>query len=147
MGFMQKFNFMGRALLFGTIKMPNFANIYRANRNNNINGVIGKNLGLSNGGLVNGVAAYTELQGSNIIQAGTPEDACANPPTTIYSNSTGEINAETLIFGNQSGFSQEAVANQYFRSEGATPTYQVDASRGLDGNGYFPLNYVNDCVG
>jgi hypothetical protein len=136
---------MGRALLFGTIKMPNFANIYRANRNNKINGLGGQSLGKSNGALVNGVAAYTVLKDSNIVQGTTPEDACANAPSIIYGNNTGEINAETLIFDNQSGFSQESVANQYFRSEGATPTFQVYASGGLDENGYLPLIYVADC--
>jgi len=134
---------MGRALLFGTIKMPNFATIYY---NAKINGLSGESLGKSDNGSVNGVAAYTELQGSNIIQTPTSERVCANIPTTIYGNNTGEINTETLIFDNQSGFSQQAVANQYFRSDGATSFYQMNTSRGLE-NGYYPLIYVNDCVG
>jgi hypothetical protein len=141
MGFMQKFNFMGRALLFGTIKMPNFGEIYASGRTAPIlNGIT--NIGLSDNSVVNGVAGYTELFSSSIIQGGNTEEACLNPAITLYANQSGEINADVLVFDNASGFSQ--TGNVYFRSDGSAPEYFCGD---LDGNGYHSLTYVADCKG
>jgi len=142
---------MGRVLLFGTIKMPNFATIYyneKAGSYPKINGLSGDALGKSDNGSVNGVAAFTQVGSStSIIQATTPEDVCAgSPSSTIWVvNRGGEITSDSLIFDNASGFSQVLSSSYYYRSDGSTPSYQMGGS--VDVNGYYPLVYVQDCRG
>lgn len=147
MGFMYNFNFMGRALLFGNIKMVNFGIIYTGGRStpSRINGLVGDSLGQSDNSTVNGIAAFTETTSLSIVQANTPEDACANPPNSISTDRGGEITNDSLLFNNASGFYQSSFANLYFRSDAAIPFYQM--SNSVDGNGYFTLSYVQDCRG
>jgi len=140
---------MGRVLLFGTIKMPNFATIYynkKAGVIPKINGLSGDALGKSDNGSVNGVAAYTNLtQNSDIIQAADGL-ACENPPSTLWVNIGGEINGGTYIFDNASGFSQilssEPQSNNY-RSKDTVTIWKMEGSP--NENGYYALFYYGEC--
>jgi hypothetical protein len=130
---------MGRALLFGTIKMPNFGEIYASGRTApKINGV--ENIGLSDNSVVNGIAGYTELFSSSVIQGGNTEEACLNPAITLYANVGKDFDVNTLIFDNASGFSQ--TGNVYYRHDGSAPEFFCGD---LDENGYHSLTYVADC--
>jgi hypothetical protein len=142
---------MGRALLFGTIKMPNFATIYyneKAGVIPKINGLSGDALGKSNKGAVNGVAAYTNLIqiSGNIIQAADGGDVCVNPPSTLWVNTDGEINGGTYIFDNGSGFSQilsSAPNSNNYRSKDTVPIWKMEGRP--NENGYYALFYYGEC--
>jgi hypothetical protein len=142
---------MGRVLLFGTIKMPNFATIYYNEKKGvipKINGLLGDSLGKSNKGAVNGVAAYTNLIqiSGNIIQAADGGDICVNPPSTLWVNTDGQINGDTYIFDNGSGFSQTLSAapnSNNYRSKDTVPIWKMEGSP--NENGYYALFYYGDC--
>jgi hypothetical protein len=138
---------MGRALLFGTIKMPNFATIYYNEKTGvipKINGLSGDALGKSDNGSVNGVAAYTNLiQNSDIIQAAAGGDVCVNPPSTLWVNTGGEINGDTYIFDNGSGFSQILNASNNYRSKDTVTIWKM--GKRPNENGYYALFYYGEC--
>lgn len=137
----------GQAKLFGTIQMTNFPYKYSGGK---INGLSGESLGKSDNAVVNGIKAFIGTQVS-LAEATTTEDACANSPTAHYVGQLdggfgGEINQETLIFTNYSGFNQSGLAGIYVKQENVAATYQVDSDfRAREG--YFLLNYVTDCRG
>jgi hypothetical protein len=136
----------GQAKLFGTIQMTNFANIYRDAQ---INGVRGDSLGKSNNAVVNGIKAFIGTEVS-IAESSNSEATCSEAQTAHYVGQLdggfgGEINTETIIFDNFSGFTQSGLAGKYVKQENVAAYYQVDNDyRARDG--YFLLNYVTDCA-
>lgn len=134
---------IGQVKLFGTIQMTNFPYKYSGGK---INGLLGDSLGKSNNAVVNGIKAFIGTEVS-IAESSNSEATCSEAQTAHYvGNFGGEINTETIIFDNFSGFTQSGLAGKYVKQENVAAYYQVDNDyRARDG--YFLLNYVTDCRG
>jgi hypothetical protein len=133
----------GQVKLFGTIQMTNFPYKYSGGK---INGLSGESLGKSDNAVVNGIKAFIGSQ-VNIAESSNSEATCSATPTAHYvGNFGGEINTETIIFDNFSGFTQSGLAGKYVKQENVAPYYQVDSDYRAR-EGYFLLNYVTDCRG
>lgn len=131
----------GQVKLFGTIQLTNFANIYSGGK---INGLSGDSLGKSANAQVNGSPAFI-TEANSIVQGNTPEDCCANSPSTYYTN---QLNGSPLggnyIFDNASGFTQQGLAGQYFRKDGDVDSFILgDFS---PRSGYYELVFSNRCA-
>lgn len=137
---------IGQVKLFGTIQMTNFPYKYSGGK---INGLLGDSLGKSNNAVVNGIKAFIGTEVS-IAESSNSEATCSEAQTAHYVGQLdggfgGEINTETIIFDNFSGFTQSGLAGKYVKQENVAAYYQVDNDyRARDG--YFLLNYVTDCA-